>query len=110
MSRGTRCASVFSGVRDLLWEGGCFLPGSQVKFAASFVSPLPWYVAVCGYTHNGRVITRCCRSCPTYFEAMIVDGAVPFSTQCSRAAAMLCVGSVYESSPTCPNEFGPGPS
>jgi len=30
-------------------------PYLQVKFAASFGSPVPLYCAVCGYGHNGRV-------------------------------------------------------
>src|SRR5215472_3875262 len=76
------------------------------KFPASFVSPLPLYFAACGYTHSGRVITACCRSGPVYFEAIIVSGATPFSTHCSRAAFILCVGSLL---PTHPNESGPGP-
>ncbi len=62
-----------------------YFPASHTKFAASFVSPLPLYFAACGYAHSGRVIFGCCLSSPAYFEAMIVPGAVPFSTHCSRA-------------------------
>ena len=71
------------------------------KVPASFVSPLPLYFAACGYAHSGRVIFACCWSSPSYFEAMIVDGAAPFSTHCSRAASTLCCGSSKFSCPTC---------
>ena len=30
----------------------------QLKFAASFVSPLPLYAAIFGYGHNGRADRR----------------------------------------------------
>ena len=29
----------------------------QTKFAASFVLPVPLYVATCGYGHNGRLMS-----------------------------------------------------
>ena len=48
----------------------------QVKFAASFVSPLPLYTATAGYGHKGRVRSAVpCATC----EAGICSGAWPLA-------------------------------
>src|SRR5271155_4731857 len=63
---------------------------THAKLAASFVSPLPLYLATCGYAHSGRVI---CTSAPgpdpAYFVAMIAAGVDPLSTHCSSDSCML---------------------
>src|SRR5579864_1688653 len=95
-----------------------FFGRSHSKFAASFGSPLPLYFAACGYGHRGRVIFACVRSWPSNFDAIIIDGAVAFSTHCSKDAWTLrCGSSNFRSwTPTsdigvrtAPNESGPGP-
>ena len=70
-----------------------FFGRSHSKFAASFGSPLPLYFAASGYGHRGRVIFACVGSWPSNFEAIIIDGAVAFSTHCSKDASTLCCGS-----------------
>src|SRR5215510_10293895 len=53
---------------------------AQAKFAASFVLPLPLYLATCGYGHSGRVLS----TCPLVeCDATICAGFLPCSTHCS---------------------------
>src|SRR5215831_13279368 len=63
------------------------------KFAASFRLPLPLYFPACGYGHRGRVIFACAGSWSSNFDAIMIDGAVAFSTHCSKDASTLCCGS-----------------
>src|SRR5712691_2743388 len=87
-----------------------FFSGAHAKLAASLVSPEPLYLAICGYGHRGRVnLTPCAGSRSfTNFVAMILSGAIPFSTHCSRARRRLRCGSGGPA-PNWPKEFGPGP-
>lgn len=65
---------------------------AQAKLAASVVSPVPLYLATCGYGHKGRVITGWVPSF-SYFGVIIMAGATPFSTHCSSARYTSCCGS-----------------
>ena len=61
---------------------------AQTKLAASFMSPVPLYLATCGYGQSGRWRATPFEGSPsTYFVAMILSGAVPFSTQRSSESS-----------------------
>src|SRR6185503_2604566 len=67
-----------------------FYGAVQTQFAASLRSPVPLYLAYCGYAHNGRDRPE------LLLVAAISAGAVPFSRH-------------FSSVPIVSNESGPSP-
>src|SRR5262245_50606666 len=59
-----------------------YFGATQLKFDASFKSPVPLYIATCGCGHKGRWNAMpLAASLSLYLVAITFVGAVPFSTQ-----------------------------